>query len=221
MSTVTFLRNLGIMVTWSPGEVDMGIQSLLVQFYPILLSTLFSINRQQLSRFEAYFALVLSSSPLTVYLVVASIGDFFGINTGLYKRIKSHRTIIRVLGALVPFIWTGLSMALMMSTTAFKDPYCSAGNFAHWFRYIIDMLKYTLVFPGGMYDAPPGIVWIIMIPWLACLARRWPQLRADTKLHSEGASRMRVLCTWVKCAWCVPVDIGPRLAKSNTIKVHY
>jgi len=199
----------------------MGIQSLLVQFYPILLSTLFSINRQQLSRFDAYFALVLSSSPLTVYLVVASIGDLFGIHTGLYKRIKSHRPIIRAFGALVPFIWTGLSMALMMSASAFRDPYCSAGTFTHWIRYIIDMLMYTFVFPGGMYDGPRGIAWIMIIPWLACLARRWPQLRADVKLRSEGASRLRVLCTWVKCAWCVPVDVFPRLARSNTIKVHY
>jgi len=199
----------------------MGIQSLLVQFYPILLSTLFSINRQQLSRFDAYLALILSSSPLTVYLVVASIGDFFGIHTSLYKRIKSHRPIIRALGALVPLIWTGVSMALMMSASAFKDPYCSTGNFAHWLRYIVDTLMYTFLFPGSMYDAPRGIAWVIMIPWLVCLARRWPQLRADAKLRSEGGSRLRALCTWVKCAWCVPVDVGPRSAKSNTIKVHY
>ena len=69
-------------MTWSPGDVDVGIQSLLIQVYPILLSVLLSIdvniNKNQLSTFDAAFALTLSSSPLTVYLVVASIGDLCG-----------------------------------------------------------------------------------------------------------------------------------------------
>ena len=39
----------------------------------------------------------------------------------------------------------------------------------------------------------------------------------DVKLHSEGTSRLWLLCMWVRCAWCVPVDVGPRSAKSNAI----
>ena len=67
------------MITWSPGDVDVGIQSLLIQFYPILLSILLSINRDQLSTSDAFIALLLSSSPLTTYLVVTSIADLCGI----------------------------------------------------------------------------------------------------------------------------------------------
>jgi len=55
------------------------------------------------------------------------------------------------------------------------------------------------VAPGGIIL---GIPWIITIPWFVFLARRWSQVRADVKLHSEGASRLCVFCTWVKCAWC-------------------
>ena len=109
------------MVTLSPGDIDVGIQSLLVQIYPVLLSTLFSVNRQQLSIFDAGVARSISSSPLTIYLVVASICDLCGIRTGLYKRIKSYRSITRILGALVLLLWTGLSMTIAMSATAFKD----------------------------------------------------------------------------------------------------
>jgi len=199
----------------------MGIQSLLVQFYPILLSTLLSINRNQLSRLEAYFALLVSSSPLTLYLVVASISDLFGIHTGLYKRINFHRPIIRIFGALVLFIWTGLSITVFTSIGAFEDRYCGNQPFVHWLQVIIGLLFLSLVYPGGIYRGPPGVAWVIIIPWLVCLARRWSQLRADVKLHSEGASRLGVLCTWVKFAWCVPADVGPRLAKSDAIKVHY
>ena len=200
----------------------MGIQSLLVQFYPILLSTLLSINRNQLSRLDAYFALLISSSPLTLYLVVASICDLFGIHTGLYKRIKFHRPVIRISGALVLPIWTGLSMVIVMSAGAFEGQFCGDGTFLHWLQVIIGLLLLFLVYPGGVYglNTPPGVAWVIIIPWLVCLARRWSQLRADVKLHSEGTFRLSVLCTWVKFAWCVPVDVGPRLAKSDVIKVH-
>jgi len=189
------------MVTWSPGDVDLGIQSLLVQFYPILLSTLLSINRDQLSTSDASFALLLSSSPLTIYLVVTSIADLCGIQTGLYKRIKSHRSIIRTFGASLLLVWTGLSMTAIMSTSAFKDSSCFPGTFVDWLWYIALFLLYFFIYPGGPGVGFPGLGWVTLIPWFICLARRWSQVRADVRLHSEGASRLRVFCTWVKCAW--------------------
>ena len=218
--TVTLPLHLGIMITWSPGDVDVGIQSLLVQFYPILLSTLLSINRDQLSTTDAFFALSLSSSPLTIYLVVTSIADLCGIQTGLYKRIKSHRFIIRTLGASLLLIWTGLSMTAVMSTSAFKDSSCATLTFVDWLWYVCEFLMNFFVFPIGVIRVPV-IGWEILIPWVVCLVRRWPQVREDVKLHSEGASRLRVFCTWVKCAWCVLVEVVPWSAKSNAIKVHY
>jgi len=200
-------------VTWSPGDVDIGVQTLLIQFYPIILSTLLSINRQQLSRFDAYFALRVSSSPLTIYLVFTSVCDLCGIHTGLYKRIKTYRHIIRTTGALVLLLWTGLSMTIVMSASAFKGELCDDWTFVQWLWFLIKLLVFTLMFPG-VVGVLPGLAWVIITPWVACLARRWSQLKADVKLHSEGASRLRVFCTWVKCAWCVPVGVNPRLAET-------
>ena len=199
----------------------MGIQSLLIQFYPIILSALLSINRKQLSRFDVYFALRVSSSPLTIYLVVASIADLCGIRTGLYKRIKSYRPIIRALGASVLLIWTGLSMSLWMWASSFEDDACKGSwTFVNWIRSTMDVLSLSLMYPGGIIPLP-GLEWVIIIPWFVCLARRWSQLRAGVKHRSEGASRLRVFYIWVKYAWCVPVGVDLRLAKSNVIKVHY
>ena len=217
---MTLPWHLGIMITWSPGDVDVGIQSLLIQFYPILLSTLMSINHDQLSTSDAWFALSISSSPLTIYLVVTSIADLCGIQTGLYKRIKSHRFITRAFGASLLLIWTGLSMTAVMSASAFKDSSCYPGTFVDWLLYISYFLMSFLMGPGGL-SILPGIGWAVFIPWFIYLARRWSQVREDVKLHLEGASKWRVFCTWVKCAWYVPVEVGPRLAKSNAIKVHY
>jgi hypothetical protein len=72
----------------------------------------------------------LSSSPLTVYLAVASICDLFGFKTDLYKRIKSHRRTTRILGALVLFLWLGLSTSLTLSDQAFVNSEdCRGSNF--------------------------------------------------------------------------------------------
>jgi len=204
-------------VTWSPGHIDVAIQSLLFQIYPILLSTLLSINRQQLSLFDVSFALAVSSSPLTVYLVVASICDFFGINTNLYKRIKSYRLMIRALGALVLLLWIGLNMTYWMSTGAFIDSSCYPGSFKDWLKNTC--LSLITSFVSGRFIS--GFTLILALPWFFCLARRWSQLKADVRLHSNGVHKLLMLWTWAKCAWCVPINVGSRLAKSNAIKVHH
>ena len=204
-------------MTWSPGDVDVEVQALLVQIYPILLSTLLSINRKQLSTDDAGFALRFSSSPLTVYLVAASIGDLCGIRTGLYKRIKSYPLITRALGASVLLLWTGLSMALFTSNRAFKDSHCYTHTFTDWLMYIANLITFFFMSLGGTMA---GVGWAFIIPWFVFLARRWSQLRVEVRLYSEGASRLRVLWIWVRCAWCVPVDAGPKIAKSNAIKAH-
>ena len=196
-------------MTWSPGDVDVGILSLLVQFYPILLSTLLSVNRQQLSGFDAYFALILSSSPLTTYVVVASISNLYGIHTGLYKRIKSYRITICILGALVPLLWAGISMVVYLSPTAFKDSQCETTSFADWAQNAALSITFSFTYPGGVGHLTPWFIWVLVTPWLICLARRWSQLRADVKFYSEGASRLCVFWIWMKCAWCVAINAGP------------
>ena len=211
-----FPLHSGIMVTWSPEDVDVGVQSLLVQIYTILLSTLLSINRQQLSKFDAGFALLVSSSPLTVYIVVASISDLCGINTGLYKRIKSHRHIVRALGASVLLLWTGLSMTVNLSSRAFKDSSCGVSTFPEWLRDTARSLWISLWAPGVVGQFGNAL---LSIMWMICWVRRRSRLTMYAKLSSGEASKLRQLWMLLKCPWCVPV-VGSRLAKSNTSKAH-
>ena len=207
------------MVTWSPEDVDVGIQSLLVQIYTILLSTLLSLlsdSQKRLSVVDARFALWVSSSPLTVYTVVASISDLCGINTGLYKRIKSHRYIVRTLGASVLLLWTGLSMTAGLSSTAFKGSWCRVSTFPEWLLEVVMFHIFSLLYQGGSLGIPTIT---LLTPWVVFLVRRRSQLKMDIKLSSEGASKLHLPWTFLKCAWYVPV-VGSQLAKSNTIKAH-
>jgi hypothetical protein len=115
---LTFTLHPGIL-TWFPGDIDVGIQASLIQICPIVLSTLLSINYQTLPLYDASYALLITSSPPTVYLTVVSVCDLFGFKTDPYKRATSHRRTTRILGALVLFLWLGLSMTLTLSDRAF------------------------------------------------------------------------------------------------------
>ena len=203
-------------MTYSDGDVDLSIQALLIQFYPILLSTLLSVNRQQLSLFDAGFALLLGSSPLAIYLSFASVCDLCGIRTGLFKRIKSYRNVVRILGAFVPFLWTALSMIKSFSNKAFLDSPCTpTSTFPDWLNQTI----LSLLSVGRII--PPGLGLLVLFPFSVLLLRRRSQVWADVQLSLNGASRLRVPFAWVKCAWYVAILTGPRSAKSNSRKVHY
>jgi len=218
------------LVTWSPEEVDVAVQASLIHVYSILLSTLFSIllstssstPSQQLSLFDANYALQVCSSPLTVYLVAASICDLCGTKTGLYKRIKSHRRTTRALGALVPFLWLGLSMTMRLSNRAFVDSgLCDSSTFTDWLLDLVQSIFYSIQAPGSL---SPFIFYSIFGPIFGfCAFRVRSRVMSDVRAYWDGASRpwgrLCILWVLVRSTWCVPVVVGPHSTKSNAIKV--
>ena len=105
----------------STASVDAGVIATIAQLYSILFSTLFSTYRKQLSLFDVNYALTVTSSPFTIYLVHSSIRDLLGFETDLFKRIVSNRRLIHHLGALLLPIWFGLRLTLRLSSKAFTD----------------------------------------------------------------------------------------------------
>jgi len=209
-----------MIVKISPMDIDVVVQASLIQSYLILLSTLLSINRQQLSLFDANYALIITSSPLTINLVAASIYELFGPKTNLYKRIKSYRRIIRAFAALLPFIWLALSVTLRLSDRAFKDSQlCRGSSFKDWF---LGFLRFLLELVIGR-TIPTYISLSLLGPMLLfCLWKKRLRLIAEVRVRRRKASTplciSRVL---VKYAWCVPVVIGPCFVGSNAIEVRY
>jgi hypothetical protein len=199
-------------VTFSPGDIDVGIRATLIQIYPILLSTLLSINTPTLSLFDAAFALLLTSSPLTIYLVVASVCGLFGFETNLYKRIKSYRCTIRILGALIPLLWLGLSLTLTFSDKAFMgSQYCRNSSFKDWLLITFWSLVFDSPFQPGYFGVGYGILPAVALAFSLCLFRRRSQVMKDLRADREGKpklwGRLRIPWTFVKCAWCVSVVV--------------
>ena len=118
---LTFASYPGIQIRLSVESVDTGVISTIAQLYSIPLSTLLSIDRQQLSLFDANSALMVTSSPFTMYLVFSSICDILGFETGLFRRIQSHRSVVSAFGALLLPVWFGLRLTTRLSSKAFQD----------------------------------------------------------------------------------------------------
>ena len=120
----------GIQIAWSPAPIDGAVITSLIQVYSVVLSALISIIRQKLSLFDANYALIVSSSPLTIWLVFTSICDLSGVETEFIERIQSHRAIIRIFGALFLPLWVGLNLAILLSSRGFIDgELCSNSTF--------------------------------------------------------------------------------------------
>jgi hypothetical protein len=120
-------------VTWSPGDVDVGIQSLLIQIYPILLSTLLSINRQQLSTSDARFC---ARSHFIPSHDIPGIRLYLRPFWNPYRSLQAdqilspHHPYPRSLSS-TPLDWT--KHGPNISPRAFKDSSCEALVFLGWF----------------------------------------------------------------------------------------
>lgn len=146
----------GMHMVLSPADVEAGVIATLTQLYSILLSTLLSLGRQQLSLFDANYALTLTSSPFAIYLVYSSICNLFGFETHLFKSTESHRRFIGFFGALLLPIWVGLRLTLWFSTKAFKDSeLCKNSSFGD---FLLDLLLFFAPLTG-----PVGGVWFILL----------------------------------------------------------
>ena len=214
MRTNILTSRSGIIITWSPADVDAGVQASLLQIYPILLSTLVSIKDHELATDDIAYALTLCSSPLTIYLVFTSFCDLFGKKTRLYERITSYRRVTRAFAILVPFLWLALGITAALLVQELSD----SNTFSSWSDVSPLIILYYFVASGFQY----GLLVYPMICLFVglCLFRRRSQVTADTRARAKvGPLRgVYALCAFMKCAWCVFVNVVPRITAFNSIK---
>jgi hypothetical protein len=174
---------------------------------------LFSINRQQLSLFDAYHALLLVCSPLMAQVVLTSIKQLFRFEHYRLKRIQYYPCAIYTFGALLLPLWAGLSLTLRLSSRAFiNSKLCSNPTFEDLLSDLLSftirknsssLLLFTLVFVAPLQ--------------LGLLIRKFTQRVAAYPRAQEGTSgplgRLRILRTFAKCGWCVS---GARLTQPLT-----
>ena len=186
--------------------VDAQVISAITQAYCILIPTLLSVGHQELSIFDANYALMVTSSPFMIRVVFSSIRDILGFKTGLFKRIKSHRRVIHFSVALFLILWFGLRLTLRLSSKAFQDSeLCSNPTFKD---LLLDLL--LLFVPetgplGGfwiMLQFLLGLITILIIMW-------WYDMVVSLLARlKRGPGLWRDLWKVLSIIWCVSISMG-------------
>jgi len=140
----------------SPPEVSTSILLLYSQTIPILIATLASIKSTNLTLLDAHFALSVTASPMSVYLVITAILHLiFKEDTSLYTKIRSSeaKKIILGFGLLLPALWISLSVVLSFSTTAFKNSFlCAHMEFGLFVKFLIASSMFGVLDVMGQRD---------------------------------------------------------------------
>jgi hypothetical protein len=141
-------------------ELHTSILMLISQVYPILIATAASINSNNpsnssgLTLFDAHFAVYLTASPVTLYLVYSAIRNFFKIPNALFEdRLKVSKGIICLAALCLPIFWLGLHITMSFSTTAFSDSYlCKGMTFSIWIEYLLSSFYLGQIQMFGNYS---------------------------------------------------------------------
>ena len=135
------------------------------------------------------YALALTSSPLMMYLVAASIGDLYGGAILSACRAQFSFRKVRALAILVPFLWLGLNMILNLSTTGFNDsPFNCDPGFRRWLHNITSVIFDFFFHPGDLL--PPQILFPTFGPlFILCLFRRRSYVVADVRAYWKKTSK--------------------------------
>jgi hypothetical protein len=104
-----------------------------------MLATVVSINSHNLSLFDAHFAVAVTASPVSIYVVFSAFRHLFYRPSTLFKKLTKGKTLIRWLGVALPFLWFAINLVISFSPRAFKNSpdYCQKMTFMGWFEFQI------------------------------------------------------------------------------------
>ena len=114
------------------------------QTIPILIATLSSVNSNNLSLFDAHFAVAVTGSPMSFYIAASCIRFPFRREEDkqprLFKKIPSNEgkwLIFFMGGVLLPCLWLSVSLITSFSSTAFRNSYyCEGVSFARYLEFL-------------------------------------------------------------------------------------
>lgn len=134
---------------------------------------------------SAHFALSITRSPLAVYLVYATIRDFFGKPTHVFTRSPGSRTAIRVFTLCLVITWSLLSfLTYFGGERVFKDG-CPSITIKSWLIF-----KFANSFESLQWPVRFGLPTIPLF-YLFYTARHWSDIREEYRRHKGNVVRWK------------------------------
>lgn len=142
--------------------------TLMYQQYTILVSTIFSIRRDQLIIFDVNFAVQITSPPFSVVLISAALSLESTNQTWPFSRCgEKWGRCLRYCTFLYIILWLILGSTMALSSTAFKDSYevgCGPATLGPWLKGLFwGFLQ--LVLPALYYVQTPRMWDMVWTTW--------------------------------------------------------
>jgi len=201
-------------------HVQTSVAMLLTQVYPIMIATAGSINTDNLTLFDAHFAVAVTASPISFYLVYSCVRDAIGCPNTLFLKLRRESgpatNIIRVFGLALPILWLGVNLTISFSPHAFKDShlYCKEMTFARWFEFqtvsnfvgVLDVMGRRDIWNdlsgrGGLGAISLGVMWV----WAVYLVRHRKDIYEEIRFRRSDVARSRA--SWFARKWRFLQDI--------------
>lgn len=191
----------------------------LSQVYPIMLATAASINTDNLSLFDAHFAVAVTASPVSMYLAYSAVRDVFNRPNTLFRKLTYGKTLIRCLGLALPVLWFAINLIISFSPRAFRNSpeNCQKMTIMGWFEFqavsnfigVLDVmgrrdLWNDLEGRGGLGAISLTLMWI----WAGYLVRHLYDILNEIRLRQEQQTthnffRRKLFVVWsvVSASW--------------------
>jgi len=177
-----------------------------------MLATAASINTNNLSLFDAHFAVAVTASPVSVYLAYSAARDVFNRPNMLFRKLTSGKTLIRCLGLTLPVLWFAINLTISFSPRAFRNSpqYCQKMTFIGWFEFqavsnfigVLDVmgrrdLWNDLEGRGGLGAISLALMWI----WGVYLVRHRYDILNEIRLRQERQVTHNFFCRKLFAVW--------------------
>ncbi|KAJ8094256.1 hypothetical protein PM082_006795 [Marasmius tenuissimus] len=171
---------IAILIAWSdPSSVKSAVDVLLLQNFTILVCSVITLivgggTRISLSQADAHFVLVLTITPVSLYLIYSSIFRFLLKRPNrLFKSLEPAARYITCVSAITMLIWWVVYTIVLYSSTIFEKCRPSPRG---WLTY----KKFTT-----LDNLSVVIYFVLLIPfmWIVYFIRHFTDIREEYKRH--------------------------------------
>jgi hypothetical protein len=192
-----FTPSLAAVIAWSGEEVSEFVSSILITTFSLLLCTFLSLLRKSLSVADAHFAIIITISPLALYIVYAAIRDILGKPTRLFRSnggLMESKRVIRLFSLFLLLSWVGLEILLYAGG---EDVFAGKGCDLTWWQF----MKYRTVLSanGAKATRPLWISLVLMpLPFVVYFLRHLGDIWREYQRREEVARKWGKGVDWFR-----------------------
>ncbi|KAL0573563.1 hypothetical protein V5O48_008396 [Marasmius crinis-equi] len=200
----TFVANvcIAILMKWSKKSIEESVAVIMLQVYSTLISTVISMARHDLPVSDVHFALTLTISPLTMWILYSTYRFIRKRPSYLYDNIKSaHQNTIAILSVGMLLWWIVIDILIYSN-----DKECSVTFWGQLVLYKSFEVVLALIWAGPLFL-------VLLVMWLVYLIRHFGDIQGEYRRHMKKTvpwqrfRRIQLVARSIKSFWISQWDV--------------